>query len=138
MNKFISGLMLLMILPLISETRYITDLTDATFQKEVLESEEAVLVDFWAPWCGPCRTLGPVIEQIAEENHLEMKFAKLNVDDHKQVAGAYGISSIPTVGIFVHGKPVDGFVGLRNKEEILDILKKHFRSAQKEETPVKN
>lgn len=142
MKKYITGILLVFILPLFSESKHILNLTDATFHREVLESKETVLVDFWAPWCSPCRILSPIIEDLAEENYLEMKFTKLNVQDNQRIAAAYGIRSIPTVGIFVGGKPVDGFIGLRKKEEILEIIKKHFKSSKKpapapEKQPVK-
>ncbi|HXK48842.1 MAG TPA: thioredoxin [Clostridiales bacterium] len=127
------SLLIITLLSFSAEIKYITELSDDNFEAEVLRSEQAVLVDFWAPWCGPCKTLGPIIEELAEENHLEMKFAKLNVDNNNKTAAAYGIRSIPTVGIFIGGKPVDGFVGLRNKEQIKEILKKHFRSEIKTE-----
>ncbi len=128
MKKTLMSLTLITFLSLSAESKYITELSDENFGAEVLMSEQAVLVDFSAPWCGPCKTLGPIIEELAEENHLEMKFAKLNVDNNNKTAAAYGIRSIPTVGIFIGGKPVDGFVGLRNKEQIKEILKKYFKS----------
>jgi len=133
MKKLLLSLMLITVLSLSSESKYITELSDENFEAEVLKSEQAVLVDFWAPWCGPCKTLGPIIEELAEENHLEMKFAKLNVDNNNKTAAAYGIRSIPTVGIFIDGKPVDGFVGLRNKDQIKEILKKYFKPEIKTE-----
>ncbi|HAQ61944.1 TPA: thioredoxin [Candidatus Delongbacteria bacterium] len=116
-----------------AETKNITNVTDADFQKEVLDSKVPVLVDFWAPWCGPCRTLGPIIEQVANENSTKMKFVKLNVDDNQKMAAKYGIRSIPTVSVFKDGKVVDGFVGLRSKAEIETILKKHYVTVKKAE-----
>jgi len=109
-----------------AEGKNLTKLTDDSFKKEVLESDQIVLVDFWAPWCGPCKQLGPIIEELAEKHHKNIKFTKLNVDDNKKMAGEYGIRSIPTVGIFKDGKPIDGFVGLKSKSEIETLLLKHF------------
>ena len=116
-----------------AESKNITNVTDASFQKEVLESKVPVLVDFWAPWCGPCRTLGPIIEEIANENFSKMKFTKLNVDDNQKMAAKYGIRSIPMVAVFKDGKMVDSFVGLRKKPEVETILKKYYAEPKKEE-----
>ncbi len=89
---------------------YVT-LTDSNFQHEVLENDKPVLVDFWAPWCGPCRVLAPVIEQLAEEFQSRAKVAKLNVDDHQGIAARYGVQSIPTLIVFRNGQEVDRVVG---------------------------
>ncbi len=100
-------------------------LTDANFKKEVLESKGAVLVDFWAPWCGPCRMLGPVIEELAEEwKGKGVKINKVNVDEYPALAGQYGVMSIPTLLFFKGGKVVNQMTGVQPKEKITEALKK--------------
>lgn len=99
-------------------------LTDQTFKKEVLESEMPVLVDFWAPWCGPCQMIGPIISEIAEEMKTEIKVGKLNVDENTQTAGEYGVMSIPTLKLFKGGKIIEEMVGLQPKEIIVEKIKK--------------
>ena len=132
MYKFVMILFIVAIVqPLTAEGKNLTKLTDDNFKKEVLDSDQIVLVDFWAPWCGPCKKLGPIIEELANENHKNIKFTKLNVDNSKKIAGQYGIRSIPTVGIFKDGKPIDGFVGLKSKVEIETLLKKHLGKKDK-------
>ena len=93
------------------ETKTYVTLTEENFQQEVLESAKPVLVDFWAPWCGPCRAIAPTIEQLAEEFDAQAIVGKLNVDDHQQVAARYGIQSIPTLMIFRNGQVVDKILG---------------------------
>ncbi len=94
-------------------------LTDATFQKEVLESKEPVLVDFWAPWCGPCKMLGPIVEELsAEFSGKPVKIAKMNVDDESITPSKYGVMSIPTLIFFKNGKPIDQLIGVQKKEDL--------------------
>lgn len=97
-------------------------ITDATFAQEVLESEIPVLVDFWAPWCGPCKMVAPVLEEIAGEKTGQLKIAKLNVDDNPGSAGQFGVMSIPTMILFHGGKAVGQLVGFRPKTELSRIL----------------
>ncbi len=91
------------------------ELSDRNFKAEVLKSRLPTLVDFWAPWCGPCRAVGPIVEQLAAERASSVKVAKLNVDEGPRLAAAYGIDSIPTLMIFKDGKVVDRFVGVQPK-----------------------
>jgi len=99
---------------------------DENFKKEVLESEELVLVDFWAPWCMPCRMLAPTIEEIAEEMDGKIKVCKMNVDESVQYPQQYGIMSIPTVMLFKDGQVVETMIGLQPKEEIVKTIQEHL------------
>jgi len=98
--------------------------TDRTFDSEVLSFQGPVLVDCWAPWCGPCRMVGPVLEQLASEYAGRVKVAKLNVDENPQIASRYSIRSIPTMLLFKKGEMVNSMVGALQKEEI----ERHLRS----------
>ncbi|MBN1851251.1 MAG: thioredoxin [Pirellulales bacterium] len=93
-------------------------LSEHNFRKEVLMSSIPTLVDFWAPWCAPCRAVGPIVEQLAAERGNSVKVAKLNVDEAPDVAAAYAIHSIPTLIIFKDGKIVHRFIGVRSKVEL--------------------
>lgn len=93
-------------------------LTDANFEQEVLKSALPVLVDFWAPWCGPCRMLGPLIEELATEYAGKIKVCKLNTDEAQETASKYNISAIPTILLFKGGKVAQEMVGMQKKEEL--------------------
>jgi thioredoxin 1 len=96
--------------------------TDETFQQEVLESKLPVLVDFWAPWCGPCRMVGPIIEELAGDYDGRVVVAKVNVDENDVTSGKYGVTSIPTMIIFNGGKEVERMVGARPKKSLAERL----------------
>jgi thioredoxin 1 len=93
-------------------------LTDANFKKEVLESDLPVLVDFWAPWCGPCKMIAPIIEELAKIYHDKLKIGKINIEDNSRVPTQYGVMSIPTLMFFKKGKVVDQVAGVLSKSEL--------------------
>ncbi len=99
--------------------------TDQTFENDVLKSAVPVLVDFWAEWCGPCRALGPKLEEIAGELKGKVQIVKLNVDENPTVPAKYGVRGIPTMILFKDGKEIDQIVGNHPKENILALLQKH-------------
>jgi thioredoxin 2 len=104
--------------------------TDQTFDREVLQATgQPVLVDYWAPWCGPCRMIAPVLDQLASESQGRYRIAKLNVDENPQVASRYQIASIPTMLIFKDGKIVDRLIGVQPKQAIEERLRVAARSA---------
>ena len=100
--------------------------TDASFKQEVLDSEVPVLVDFWAPWCGPCRMVAPVVDEIAKQYDGQVKVVKLNTDENPNVASQYGIRSIPTLMIFKGGQRVDMVVGAVPKTTLSNTLEKYL------------
>ncbi len=100
----------------------VKEFTDANFDSEVLSSSQPVLVDFWAEWCMPCRSLGPIIDAIATEHAGKVKVGKVDIDSNREVSMKYGITAIPTIMIFKDGKPVRTFVGLHKKEGLVAAL----------------
>ena len=101
----------------------VKEFTNQNFEEEVLKSDVPVLVDFWAPWCGPCQMMGPVIEELAKETGNQAKVGKLNVEENREIASQYGIMSIPAIKIFKDGKVAKEFVGVQNKETLAEELK---------------
>jgi len=97
-------------------------LTDANFETEVLASDKPVLVDFWAPWCGPCKMIAPTIDAVANDYSGKVRVGKVNTDDNPKTASAYSISAIPTVLVFKGGQVVDRFVGVVNKDKLVTSL----------------
>ena len=98
------------------------EIKDAEFDEVVLQAKVPVLVDFWAPWCGPCRMVAPVVEELADEYEGRMSFGKVNVDVSPKIASQYGIMSIPTLILFKDGKPLSNIVGFRPKDELKKSL----------------
>jgi len=100
--------------------------TDNSFEQEVLKSEVPVLVDFWAPWCGPCRMVAPVVDEIAEQYATKVKVVKLNTDENPKTASNYGIRSIPTLMLFKAGQRVDMVVGSVPKTTLINTIEKYL------------
>jgi len=102
--------------------------TVKTFEKEVLQSELPVLVDFWAPWCGPCRMIGPVVESLAAENEGEISVVKVNVDENQDLAIKYGVRGIPTLAFFKNGSEVKRIVGAQGKDQLQQAINEVINS----------
>ena len=103
------------------ETKIIT-ITDDSFEQEVLQATTPVLVDFWAPWCGPCKAIAPILEEVSTEYAAKMTIAKLNVDDNDKTAPKYGVRGIPTLMLFKNGKSEATKVGALSKEQLVEFL----------------
>jgi thioredoxin 1 len=101
-------------------------ITVSNFENEVLKSDKPVLVDFWAPWCGPCKMIGPTIEKIAEEYSDKLKVGKCNVDENQDLVTDYGVQSIPTLILFKDGKEISKTMGAAPKERIINMFKDHI------------
>ena len=101
----------------------VLSITSKNFEEEVMKSEKPVLLDFWASWCGPCKMIAPIVEQVAEEAKEFAKVGKINVDEETEIASSFEIMSIPTLVVIKNGKLIKRTVGVQSKQEILDMLK---------------
>ncbi len=107
----------------------VIEFTDNTFEEDVLKSSEPVLIDFWAVWCGPCRMVAPVMEELAGDYAGKVKVGKLDVDNNQQSAMNYGVRSIPTILLFKNGQVVDSVVGAVPKQNLANMIEKHLTPA---------
>jgi thioredoxin 1 len=103
-------------------SEYMINVDQSSFERDVLNSQMPVLVDFWAPWCGPCKAVAPIVEELAKEYKGKVEFAKLNVDDAPFVASKFGVMSIPTIMVFKGGKPMQHAIGYQPKEQLKKLL----------------
>ena len=105
------------------------NVTDATFNQEVLQASELVLVDFWADWCGPCKAVAPILEEIASEQAGSIKIAKVDIDENQQYAAQLNVTSIPTMVVFKNGQPIDKIIGAMPKQQIMSRVQPHLAAA---------
>ena len=105
-------------------SKHVTEAGDSTFEQEVLKSDVPVLVDFWAPWCGPCKMIAPVVEELAQDYSGKLKVVKVNVDDHKQFAARYNVRGIPNLILFKGGEAQEQIVGAVDKKELVKAIEK--------------
>lgn len=104
----------------------IKEVMDSTFEQEVLGGNETVVVDFWAPWCGPCKMLGPVLEELDKDYSGKVKFVKVNVDNNPVLSQKFRVASIPTVMVFKNGNTADTLIGFRPKAAVKDVIDRHI------------
>jgi len=109
-------------------SEHLSEVTDANFEQEILESPLPALVDFWAAWCGPCRIIGPIVEEIAEEYKDRARVAKMNVDDNVDTPARYGVRGIPALLLFKNGELVDQIIGAVPKAQVVSLLEKALGS----------
>jgi thioredoxin 1 len=107
-----------------AKSEYLVHLTDTNYEEQISKADKPVLVDFWAPWCGPCKAIGPLIEDIAETYKDRAVIAKINVDENQKAASTYGVRSIPTLILFKDGKIFDTIIGLVPKERLEELINK--------------
>jgi thioredoxin 1 len=107
-------------------SKNILTLTDSNFDSEVKQPGVPILVDFWAEWCGPCRMVAPILEQLSDEYTGKVRIGKVNVDDHSALAGKYGVQSIPTLLLFKDGKVVEQYIGAAPRDVLARLLDKHI------------
>lgn len=107
-----------------AQSEYLVHLNDANYEEQVSKADKPVLIDFWAPWCGPCKAIGPILEEIAETYKDRAVIAKINVDENQKAASTYGVRSIPTLILFKGGKVFDTIIGLVPKERLEELINK--------------